>query len=299
MKGKLKRSFPMLICIMYFCTLFPMSAVAYSGLSLNRTSVILAKGETFSLKDTRAGNESISWRSSKSSVASVDQNGKIKAKKAGKATITASVYGVEKTCSVTVKSSKKSAALANYKAFLEQDWLEWGSDAESRYSIAKEHCGFQLIYVDNDSVPELAVTFRGLTDEDDVIPRRGYLENMFTYRNGIVLCIGGGDRFQYYPKKGVFAEVYTIKGFKSKYYYKLSKGNANYLIRSAVCVLDEDERIMYGYVSEFYEDNYSQKIDKSTFKKRRKKYVGSTKRKDVKEENYRRNTSKNRKKYFS
>lgn len=61
--------------------------------------------ESFVLKATITGKEDkASFKSSNSSVASVDKNGKVTAKKKGTATITATANGVSTECKVTVKS---------------------------------------------------------------------------------------------------------------------------------------------------------------------------------------------------
>ena len=61
--------------------------------------------ESFVLKATITGKEDkASFKSSNSSVASVDKNGKVTVKKKGTATITATANGVSTECKVTVKS---------------------------------------------------------------------------------------------------------------------------------------------------------------------------------------------------
>lgn len=293
MKEKLKHTLSLLISIIFLYTIFPMSAVASSGLKLNKTSVILAEGETFSLKNTSSGKGSISWKSSKSSVASVDKNGTIKAKKAGKATITASTDGVKKKCSVTVKSSKKSAALANYEAFLEKDRISWGPKS-SGGSVSAEHCEFQLIYIDNDSVPELVLEGH-MFDGNDVVSHATGYSQLYCYRNGTVNNISVGDWYQYYPKKGVYISGYVNLGRISKEYYKLSKGKTRFLFSSDVPIPENTS----GDGDEYYYGSNRQSIDKVTFNKLRKKAVGTTKRKDVDEKKFHVNTKKNRKKYLS
>ena len=72
-------------------------------LKLDKTTAEAVCGKTISLTATVTGStDKISWQSSDNKVASVDNNGKIKAKMAGAATITATVAGVSATCNVTV-----------------------------------------------------------------------------------------------------------------------------------------------------------------------------------------------------
>ena len=58
--------------------------------------------------------KSVKWSSSKSSVASVNAKGKVTAKKAGTATITAKVGGKKYTCKITVKPKFKKVCLYGY-----------------------------------------------------------------------------------------------------------------------------------------------------------------------------------------
>lgn len=79
------------------------------SVKLDRTSLTLTKGKTYTLKTTVTGtNKAVSWSSSNSSVASVDKNGKVTAKTKGTATITAKVDGVSASCKVTVNEPAKT-----------------------------------------------------------------------------------------------------------------------------------------------------------------------------------------------
>ena len=73
-------------------------------LALNRTTLTLTTEKTHQLKVTGAGEETITWASSDSAVATVDENGLVTAVDVGEAEITAEVKGETLTCKVTVKA---------------------------------------------------------------------------------------------------------------------------------------------------------------------------------------------------
>ncbi len=89
----------------------PVSTIAVTGVSLNKTSLSLTVGESQSLSATvspsNASDKSVSWKSSNTSVATVDGSGNVKAVKAGTAKVTVTTKDGSKTatCNVTVKSS--------------------------------------------------------------------------------------------------------------------------------------------------------------------------------------------------
>ncbi len=82
------------------------------SISLNRSTLSLGVGETYTLIDTVKPDSAAvgcKWTSSNSAVASVDGNGKVTAKKAGTATITVKTSnGLSKSCKVTVKPAPSS-----------------------------------------------------------------------------------------------------------------------------------------------------------------------------------------------
>ena len=87
------------------------TAQAAAKIKLNVTKKTLAVGKTLQLKLTGT-KKSIKWTSSKKSVATVSQKGLVKAKSAGKATITATCSKKKYKCAVTVK---KASAKITYK----------------------------------------------------------------------------------------------------------------------------------------------------------------------------------------
>ena len=72
-------------------------------IKFNKTKADLVCGKNLTLKATLTGSkDKITWKSSDKKVATVDANGKVTAKMAGQATITASAAGKSATCVVTV-----------------------------------------------------------------------------------------------------------------------------------------------------------------------------------------------------
>ena len=83
----------------------PEPTPAPKPMKINKTSIILVKGQTSKLKASNAAGK-VSWSSSKKSIASVSGNGKVTAKKKGKAVITARAGADTKQCKVTVEEPK-------------------------------------------------------------------------------------------------------------------------------------------------------------------------------------------------
>ena len=73
---------------------------------LNKTSVTLKAGQTYQLK-LDGTNQKITWKSSNSKIVTVNKTGKLFAKSAGNATITAQVNGIRFVCKVKIQ--KKAA----------------------------------------------------------------------------------------------------------------------------------------------------------------------------------------------
>ena len=82
--------------------------VAVSGITLSQSTATLVEGGTLTLAATvtpdDATDKTVTWSSSNTSVAIVDENGIVKALAAGSATITATAGNMTATCVVTVKS---------------------------------------------------------------------------------------------------------------------------------------------------------------------------------------------------
>lgn len=87
------------------------STVEAAQVKLNNKKITLRKGKTKRLKLKNASGK-IKWKSNKQSVATVSKKGLVKAKKTGKATITATYRNKKYKCVVTVinKSSESGSS---------------------------------------------------------------------------------------------------------------------------------------------------------------------------------------------
>lgn len=89
---------------------------AAKKISISKKSATLTVGKTLTLKLKNAKASKVKWSISNKKIATVSK-GKVKAKKAGKATITAKYKGKKYKCKITVKAKKKVSVytkLANY-----------------------------------------------------------------------------------------------------------------------------------------------------------------------------------------
>lgn len=77
-----------------------------ASMKINKKKLTLDAGGSYTLK-IRKAKKKIKWKSSKKSVATVSSKGKVTARKAGSATITARVSGRKFTCKVKVRAAAK------------------------------------------------------------------------------------------------------------------------------------------------------------------------------------------------
>lgn len=85
------------------------TATVEAAAKLNKTSVSLPKGGSTQLS-VSGTSKKVTWKSNNTGVATVNSKGKVSAKKAGKATITAKVNGKTYKCTVKVVSFKSNAS---------------------------------------------------------------------------------------------------------------------------------------------------------------------------------------------
>lgn len=89
------------------------------NITLNRTSLSLYRSQTFSLTADVTSKLVPTWKSNKKSIITVDENGTVTAQKHGIAIITATVSGVTKSCTVTVKQPE--IKLDSYEISIKKD----------------------------------------------------------------------------------------------------------------------------------------------------------------------------------
>lgn len=123
------------------------------SISLNYSEYTLKKGKTLKLKTVltpkTAGKQSIAWKSSKRSVATVSAKGVVKAKKKGKATITATVKGtkIKASCRVCVGTPVKKISVGSSAVSLTE-----GETASIQVSVTpKSASNKKVTYVSSDS----------------------------------------------------------------------------------------------------------------------------------------------------
>ncbi|MBE5959052.1 MAG: hypothetical protein E7254_09370 [Lachnospiraceae bacterium] len=101
---------------------------ATKKVQLNKKKVTLYEGKTFVLK-LKNNKKKVKWKSSDNKIVTVSKNGKLKAKKAGKATVTAKVGKRKYKCKVTVRKKAEQPILAENAATTKK--YEYSSEKEN------------------------------------------------------------------------------------------------------------------------------------------------------------------------
>lgn len=94
--------------------------VEKTAIYLSAATITMENGATATLKGSTSNGSAITWKSQKSSVASIEENGRITANKPGETTITASADGTKKTCRITVKKPKITLNHTSVSLYREQ-----------------------------------------------------------------------------------------------------------------------------------------------------------------------------------
>lgn len=108
-----KQTFAWVLALMMIFSVFPAAQVnAATKPKLSKTKITMIVGQNKKLKVkgiSKKRAKRIKWKSSKKKVVTVTKTGKLKARKAGKATITAKVGKKKLKCKVTVKKKRKKS----------------------------------------------------------------------------------------------------------------------------------------------------------------------------------------------
>ncbi len=91
--------------------------VRKTEITLSKSSIALEHGESLTLTASTSNQSSVTWKSSKKSVAIVDEQGRVTGMKPGEAIITATANGSSKTCSVKVKSPTVKLSTTKLKLY--------------------------------------------------------------------------------------------------------------------------------------------------------------------------------------
>ncbi len=111
--------------------------VTVKPLALSASKISLVNGTAAQLKWNLGTNKKTIWISSDSSVASVDQNGNIKAISIGSAVITAKLKKVKKTCSITVTKMPATDQNSGPVVLAGSSSMAYWSSAQSAFSPYK------------------------------------------------------------------------------------------------------------------------------------------------------------------
>ena len=141
-----------------------------TGIKLNSSSISLYVKESTYVSASVSGKSSkVTWKTSDSSVATVDSNGKVTGKKAGTCKITASANGKSATCTVTVKN--RTSANSAYKKLIQKYELKYGKAkliTSGYMHYWKGVCFAKLLDFNNDGTKELILAYQngfGKTDK--------------------------------------------------------------------------------------------------------------------------------------
>ncbi|MDO5539452.1 MAG: Ig-like domain-containing protein [Eubacteriales bacterium] len=110
-KREIRWGMKIVIFMTAFLMMLGMNSAKAEAAKLNKVTLSLYVGKSYNLKMLEANGE-VKWSSNKKAVASVNQAGKVTAKKKGTAVITAKVGNVKYKCKVTVKQRVKSVTLS-------------------------------------------------------------------------------------------------------------------------------------------------------------------------------------------
>lgn len=201
---------------------------AAKKISISKKSATLKVGKKLTLKLKNAKASKVKWSSSKKKVATVSKKGVVKAKKSGKATITAKYKGKKYKCKITVKAKKKASAYTKLANYLKKNGTKIINDGEAYY-IKWYEDGY-VLWANYNIQKKYVNMFIGKPLENP--------NNLFASEEGLypTLCKSGKKLVQYFKqspysvyeksyKKGTTVNTAKLK-LKQKYGSKFTKANS-------------------------------------------------------------------------
>lgn len=246
------------------CTI---TVTSSGALSLSSTSLTMDVGDYCGLvlwttsDDVSIGN--IAWTSSDPSIASVNNQGVITGKKAGRAVISVAAdeyfdhitYSAE--CHVVVREIDKPSHNNSDQTGILKKYSEFLGDKDSMFS---------LIYLTNDNIPDLAYL---LKEENYVIPR-------VNLNGEVVINISSNNSASYYPKTGVTNQT-TFEGYRKNRYIGIHKDPET----SDTIYQVEHNISLMQYYSGFANLPSFREISQSEFDMVFRSWVGNTKEQSI------------------
>lgn len=140
--------------------------IPVTGVSLDKTSIELAEGETESLVATvspdNASDKSVTWSSNNDDVATVDQEGKVTAISAGMANITVTTTDGKKTASCAVLVSSKYVDVTGVSISPESISLEIGDFYSLTATVSPSNATDKSVTWSSDNTDVATVNENGL-----------------------------------------------------------------------------------------------------------------------------------------
>lgn len=228
------------------------SEAAKASITLNTKNLMLEAGKSATLKPTVTGRKKkVTWKSSKSTVAAVNKNGKVTAKKKGTAVITATANGKKAKCVVKVSNPNYKIL---YKRFLEKGIAKFKPE---KGPARKDSIGYYGVAdINQDKIPELVVSRYAMGDR-----------SVYTVKTGKVSYAGS-----YVDVRGA-AEVMVSRKYKALYHVANMSGatHTNWSKELFRLSFGKLKSYKYSYCSEFYFPHKSQEYKTGSSLKKAKK----------------------------
>lgn len=150
--------------------------VQKTTVTLSAKTLTMENGTTAILRGYTSNGSPITWKSKKSSVAAIDENGRLDANKPGETTITASADGSSSSCKVTVKKPKITLNLTKASCYRGQTLSLTAKTSSGRRvvwksrktSVAKVSENGRVTAIKHGSA-RITATLDGVTKECEII----------------------------------------------------------------------------------------------------------------------------------